>query len=106
MMSMIQNPRPQSDHLPPVNERTRRQERGEIMSMIQNPRPQSDHLHPMNERTRRQERGEMMSMIQNPRPQSGHLPPTDRKDKCKYISLPCTNPEYFGSFFYLGVWKP
>ena len=35
-----------------MNERAGRQEREEMMSMIQNARPPSDHLPPMNERTR------------------------------------------------------
>ena len=81
MMSIIQNPQPQSDHLHPMNERTRSQERGDMMSIIQNPQPQPDHLPPMNERTRSQERGDMMSIIQNPQPHSDHLPAMNERTR-------------------------
>ena len=81
MMSMIQNSRPCSDHLPTMNERAGRQERGEIMSMIQNARPWSDHLPTLNERAGRQEREEVMSMIQNARLPSDHLPPKNERTR-------------------------
>ena len=55
-MNIILNSYPQSDHLHPMNNRTRAQERWEIMSIILNSHSQSDHLQAMNDRTWAQER--------------------------------------------------